>query len=321
MDGRPEDPDVVVGRCRGASWVRVTRGLHRRADVADPQLADVLAWRKLLPSEAAYSALTAAGLRSWDLPPLPDDLPVCVAMPYGATAPVRPGQLRVTRHRLPPPHDVRHGVRVTTAAETLLTCAPVLGVLDLVVLVDSALRAGDIELLELHLVCRLHRRGVGRLRKAVALADPGAESVMETLLRVLHVTCGFDVESQHVVRDVHGSFVARGDLWLQGTRTLPEYDGAVHADRPRQRADRRRERRLADAGWVRRAYTDVDLFRRPVSILRESDAAVGRDHDPRRIRAWTQLFRCSTFTPAGLAELARRAGVRQPYDRTGPPTR
>lgn len=310
MDERPNDPDVVVGHRRGTSWVRVTRGLHRSADAPDPWLVNLLAWQRLLPREAAFSALTAADLLGWDLPPLPDDLPVCAAMPYSLTAPVRPGQLKVTRHRLPPPHVVRRGVRVTTAAETLLTCAPLLSLLDLVVLVDSALRAGDIELLELHLVCRLHRRGVGRLRRAVALADPEAESVMETLLRVLHVVCGFDVESQHVVRDGNGMFVARGDLWLRGTHTLPEYDGAVHADRPQQRADRRRERRLADVEWVRRAYTDDDLLRRPVTILRESDAAIGREHDPSRIRAWTQLFRESTFTPAGRAALARRAGVR-----------
>lgn len=135
---------------------------------------------------------------------------------------------------------------------------------------------------------------------------------METLLRVLHVVCGLDVESQHVVRDGHGLFVARGDLWLRGTRTLPEYDGAVHADRPQQRKDRRRERRLADAGWVRRAYTDDDLLRRPVTILRESDAAAGRDHDPRRIRAWTSLLRESSFTVAGRAQLARRAGAARP---------
>lgn len=304
----PEPPDVVVGRCRDTSWVRVTRGLHRRADVADPVHADLVAWQRLLPEEAAYAALTAAERWGWDLPPLPDALPVCLAMPYGVTAPVRPGQLRVTRHRLAPPHVVRDGVRLATPAETLLTCAPLLSLLDLVVLVDSALRARDIELLELHLACRQHRRGVGRLRQAVALADPEAESVMETLLRVLHVVCGFDVESQHVVRDASGGFVARGDLWLRGTRTLPEYDGSVHADRPQQRKDRRRERRLADAGWVRRAYTDDDLLRRPVTILRESDAATGRDHDPRRIRAWTSLFRESAFTGTGRAALARRAG-------------
>src|SRR5690349_3553031 len=130
MRGEDSDPDVVVGRRRGASWVRVTRGLHRRAGVGDPEHADLRAWQMLLPAEAAFPALTAASVRGWDLPPIPEGLPVCAAMPYGVTAPVRPGQLRVTRHRLPPPHDVRRGVRVATAAETLLTCAPLLSLLD-----------------------------------------------------------------------------------------------------------------------------------------------------------------------------------------------
>lgn len=303
-------PDVVVGRRRGAGWVRVTRGLHRRAGVADPALADLLAWQELLPGEAAFSALTAATLRGWDLPPLCDELPVCVAMPYGVTAPVRPGQLRVTRHRLPPPHDVRRGLRVATAAETLLTCAPLLSLLDLVVLVDSALRVRDIELLELHLICRQHRRGVGRLRQAVALADAQTDSVMETLLRVLYVVCGLEVETQHTVRDADGTPVARGDVWLRGTRTLCDYDGAVHADRRRQRVDRRRDRRIADADWEGRAYTDDDLLRRPVAVLREADAAVGRPHDPQRIRVWTALLRESSWTAAGRIELGRRHGVR-----------
>ena len=305
------DPDVTVGRRRGAGWVRVTRGLHRRADVADPQAADLLAWQTLLPAEAAISGLTAAALRGWDLAPLPDGLPVCVAMPYGVTAPVRPGQLRATRHRLPPPHDVRRGVRVATSAETLLTCAPLLSLLDLVVLVDSALRVRDIELLELHLICRQHRRGVGRLRQAAALADAQTDSVMETLLRVLYVVCGLEVETQHEVYDADGRFVARGDVWLRGTRTLADYDGAVHADRHQQRTDRRRDRRIVDADWVGRAYTDDDLLRRPVAILREADAAVGRPHDPRRIRAWTALFRESSWTAAGRAALAGRHGVRR----------
>lgn len=312
--GRVEQPgerdDVVaLGRRRGRHWVRVSRGLHRRADAPDPRGADLLAWQAVLPDEAAFSALTAAHRRGWDLPPLPEALPVCVAMPYGLTAPARPGALRVTRHRLVPPHEVRGGLRLTTAAETLLTCAPLVSLLDLVVLVDSALRAGDIELLELHLVCRHHRRGVGRLRDAVALADSGADSVMETLLRVLHAVCGVEVDTQHTVRDALGGFVARGDLWLVGTRTLVEYDGAVHADRRRQRQARRRDRRVSAAGWVLQAYTDEDVLRRPATVLREIDAAVGRPHEPQRIRAWTALVRESAWTSAGRAALAHRHGL------------
>jgi hypothetical protein len=72
-------------------------------------------------------------------------------------------------------------------------------------------------LLALHLICRFHRRGTGRLRKAVALADPESGSVMETLLRVLHVVCGPEVESQVKIRAADGTFVARADLRLQET--------------------------------------------------------------------------------------------------------
>ena len=119
------------------------------------------------------------------------------------------------------------------------------------------------------------------------------------------------METQHTVRDADGGFVARGDVWLRGTRTLADYDGAVHADRRQQRVDRRRDRRIVDADWVGRAYTDDDLLRRPVTVLREADAAVGRPHDPRRIRAWTTLFRESSWTAAGRSELSRRHGVRR----------
>lgn len=287
----------------------MTRGLHRRADVPDPSKADLRAWQLLLPAEAAFSAMTAAEQWGWDLPWLPTDLPVCAAMPYDLTAPTRPGQLKVTRHRLVPPHVVRSGLRLTTPAETILTATPLLSLLDLVVLVDSALRARDIELVELWLVCRLRRRGVPKLRRALALVDGGAHSVMETLLRVLHVVCGHDVLTQHVVLDAYGDFVAQGDLWLRGTATLQEYDGRVHTEPDQFRKDRRRDRRLLCSGWVRNGYTDEDLLRRPVSILRDADAAVGRPHDPSRIRAWLELYRESCFTPVGRAALAERLGA------------
>lgn len=301
-----EATEVAVGRRRGKNWVRVTRGLHRRADAADPRRAVLLAWQELLPDEAGFSGPTAAERWGWDLPPLPDALPVCVAMPYGLTAPTRPGQLRVTRHHLAPPLLVRDGLRLTSPGETLLTCAAWMTVLDLVVLIDSALRAGDIELLELRLLSRHHRRGIGRLRRAVALADAGAGSVMETLLRVLLVVCGLDVVSQYVVRDECGEHVAQGDLWLAGTDTLVEFDGAVHTEREQHRKDRRRDRRLLRARWRRFGYTDRDVFQRPVSILRDADEAVGRPYEPVRIRAWTDLFRESSFTATGRVALARR---------------
>ena len=299
------DDDVVRGRRRGPGWVRVGHGLYHRATVADPFRARAQAWHLVLPEDAALSGPTAARLRGWDLPPLLPDLPVFAAMPEGRTAPGSPA-LSVSRHRDPPPYDVVQGLRVTRPAETLLTCASVLDLLDLVVVVDSALRAREVELLELWAAAGRRRRGAPRLRRALALADPLAESVMETLLRVLHQSCGVPVRAQHEIHDDTGGFVARADLWLVGTRTVQEYDGAHHRDPVQHRDDLRRDRRLARAGWVRHGYTAGDLLHRAPAVLLDADTAIGRAHRPDRIRGWHRLLRGSTFTPAGRAELAAR---------------
>jgi hypothetical protein len=274
-----------------------------RRDAPHPFRARLTAWQLLLPGTAAFSGLTAAQVRGWALPPLPAGLPVFAAMDYGRTAPVRPGAIKVTRHRQVPPAELVHGLRVTTPAETILTCAAYLSVLDLVVIIGSALRAKEIELIELWMTTPEHRRGIGRLRLAMALIDPMAESVMEDLLRVLHVVCGIDVVSQFELCDADGNFVARGELLLVGTQTFQEYDGQHHAEVEQHRQDRVRDRAINSVGWLRNGYTDRDLFSRPVGILADADRSIGRTHDPRRIRAWWRLFRESLFASSGRAAL------------------
>ena len=87
------------------------------------------------------------------------------------------------------------------------------------------------------------------LRRALALADGRSESPWESVLRLLHVSCGVPVVPQHEVYD-DGVLVARGDLWIRGSRMLHEYDSGSHLERQRQRADLRRGRRLANIGWA-----------------------------------------------------------------------
>jgi hypothetical protein len=185
----------------------------------------------------------------------------------------------------------------------------VVGLLDLVVLVDAALHAGDCTLDELRALAAQRRRGARLLRRAVERADPRAESAFEVLLRVLHDSCGIDVEPQYEVFDEYGGFVARGDLWLVGTTTLHEYDGADHLTRPRQRKDLARGRRVAGVEWVRRGCTNVEVLHQGVAILREADVAVGRPHRPERIRPWHALLRDSLFTASGTAQFRSRLGL------------
>lgn len=310
-----ETPGVQHGRHPGAGWLSVSRGLHvKRPDVdgddRERLVRTLLAWQTLLRPMTAFTGLTSACLRGWWLPPLPDDLPVFASMIDGRNTPSRPGII-VTRHREITPSEVIDGVRVSLVGETLLACARVLGLIDLVVLIDCALHIEAITREELAQVSRQRRRGAPNLRRALALADGRSESAWETLLRLLHVICGINVEPQYEVFDEFGVFVARGDLWIVGSTMLHEFDGGDHLPKKQQRKDLRRARRIGNADWERRGYNSDDLLHQASSILRDADATVGRTHDPTRIRAWHDLLKDSLFTPAGTTRFRARVGLPQ----------
>lgn len=126
------------------------------------------------------------------------------------------------------------------------------------------------------------------------------------MLRVMHVSLGAVVLPQHRIEDAGGRFVARADLWLEGTRTIHEYDGAGHRDAHTHAADLRRDRALVAAGWTRRGYTASDVRDRPAAVLRDLDLTLGRPHDPARLRPWLTLLATSTLTASGRARLTRR---------------
>jgi hypothetical protein len=93
-----------------------------------------------------------------------------------------------------------------------------------------------------------------------------------------------------------------------GCHAFHEYDGAGHRDRHQQRSDLRRDRDIEAAGWVRRGYTDLEVLRRPVMILRDADRTLRREHDPQRLDAWYSLLADSCFTASGRQRLLRRLG-------------
>lgn len=293
-------PAVSRGRRPGRGWTQVGRGLYRTSDGSD-----LAAWQLALPPSGRFTHLTAAGALGWWVPPLPRGFPVVVAVDRSGNRPVRPGLhvVRTDAARRPLEHE---GLCVDPPTELLLACARDLETADLTVLLDCALHLGACSRDELDVVAATPRWGAPALRRALALADGRSESPWETLLRLLHVVCDVPVEPQHELRTPSGGFVARADLWLTGTRTIHEYDGGVHLDRGTQQADLRRARRLADAGYVRRGYTSYDLLREPAAILREADRALGRQHDPARLRAWHRLLTDSLLTGAGKDRLMRR---------------
>lgn len=289
--------------------MRLDRGVYRRADALDPLHDELEAWLERLPARAVLTGLTAA--RVWELwlPPLPDDLPVFAAVPVGATHSRRAG-VRVSRHPVVPRHRIVGGLPTASVPATLLACARVLSLLDLVVLVDSALHRRLCTRAELEEAAATGLPGAPLLRRALGWSDERAESAWEVLLRVLHRVCDVPVTPQVEIRDADGAFVARVDLLVDGTATAQEYDGADHLERRQYGRDRRRDSRLAGAGYVRHAWVKEEVLTRPVAILREADRAIGRAHDPRRVRAWQALLDASLFTTAGTT--AFRARIRLP---------
>lgn len=300
----------------------MTYGIHRPATYPDlgehrrtwPE-EDLLGWQLLLTNQGCFTGLTALEIWGIPLPPLPRRCPVFVALGKNDPRPLRAG-VHTSRHIQPPAHAVVRGLRVASVAEALTAAARWVGLLDVVAMTDAALNLELVSVTELEQCARSRRPGSRALRNALALVDGRAQSLWESLLRLLHVVCDIEVESQWAVCDVDGLVIAESDLWLVGTTALHEYDGDEHETAPRRVKDRRRDRRLDKAGFVRRGYTSGDVLRRAVTILEDADRALGRPHDPTRIRAWHRLLRGSLFTAAGRVAFLERVPVAPARRRT-----
>jgi very-short-patch-repair endonuclease len=258
----------------------------------------------VLPPHAAFTHLTAAEQFGWWLPERVP-WPVFAAAAQDDTIPVRPGLL-VSRHAPRLDSVVVDELRPTTPAETLLAAARDLGVLDLVILGDSALRLRHCTLADLQLVASQRRRGVRMLRTVIPLLDERSESPWESVMRVLHQAADIEVEPQHKIFDQWGCFVARADLLITGTRRIHEYDGGGHREADTHVADLDRDRRLVEAGWQRCGFTARSVLREGGATIASVDRLLGRGWDPRRLARWNSLVADSLFGPIGRVRVRRR---------------
>lgn len=292
--------DVVRGERRGRRWTRLAHGVYSDGPMSFEE--QFQGWRLVLPPGAVFTHLTAARLRGWWLP-ANVGYPIFVAVAVGDRYPQR-RELCVIRQRTPPVGEMVAGVPVATAPETLLAAARDLAALDLVPLLDSALRDRTCSSEQL-ITVGAGRPGGRQLRAALSLADPRSESAWESIMRVLHRAAGIDVEPQHHLYDANGRFVARADLWVVGTRRLHEYDGEVHRDLSVHRTDLDRDRRLLDSTWQRYGYTASEVLSGG-GLIASVDAALGRPWDGARLRTWRQLVDDSWWGRAGQARAAAR---------------
>ena len=310
----PDLPRAVRGHPRLKSYVRESHAVHRRADLGEGLDASLHAWQLLMTDPGCFTALTSAQIHHWWLPPLPQGVPVFMALGLNDPRPMRTG-VRTSRHARVIAFEEIDGLRCASVPETLLACARWLCLVDMVILIDCVLHTHQCDESALRAVIRPQRPGAAALARAMSWADGRSESPFETLSRLLHVMCGVDVEPQYVIRDAAGTEVARVDLWIVGTDAAPEYDGDEHEQAPRRVKDRRRDRAIDAAGYVRRGYTSGDILRRGVTVLQDADRSLGRPHDPSRIRPWHDELRKSLFTAAGQAAFLERVHPRLPERR------
>ena len=229
------------------------------------------------PSGAVISHLSAADVWGLQIPMRArDDDRVHLTIPEGSRA-----ESRVDRRLYRMPFDEtsvvrRRSIPVTSPARTWRDLAGILQRPALLAATDQLVN-GLVSRQELQRELRRRPtgRGCARAREVLPLADPRAESPMESVVRWLVHDGGLPApEPQFTVRDADG-IVGRADLAWPDRRVIVEFDGDVHRERAVFVKDARRQNRLIAAGWTVLRFTSADVFGRPREVIAEIRRALG----------------------------------------------
>ena len=254
---------------RGAIWRRLGGGFYAWREIVEDPMVALGSVAGRIPPHAVLSGRTAAWIHGLDVKPRPIEVTLpaasCISRIAGARvrrSDVGAGEVSTCR-----------GLRVTSRIRTCADLGRREPVVEAVVVLDMAAHGRLITIEQLRRWADAHagHRGVQRLRKAIELVEPASESPMETRLRVLLIEAGLPrPEVQVSLRDRHGFFIGRPDLYYPLERVAIEYDGSGHRDS--LAADNRRQNRLIDAGYRILRFTAADVLNDPESVA----ALVGR---------------------------------------------
>ena len=115
---------------------------------------------------------------------------------------------------------------------------------------------------------------MARARRAVSLANPLAESILESLGRLLIALGGLPVPTVQLRVAVPGQ-TYRADLGYQDQRVLIEFDGRENHERWEDVAsDLARQNALTNAGWIVLRFTWAQVMFKPEVVLRTIRAAL-----------------------------------------------
>jgi very-short-patch-repair endonuclease len=267
---------VTRAQLRGSAYRRLGAGLYRWVGLEDSPHVKLTAVARRLPAGAAFSGWTATWLHGLDVRPC-DPIEVTIPEPIGSN---RLAGAWVRRNALAAAEIVlRSGLPTTSALRTVVDLGARDPLTEGVVAVDLALHAGLVTVTQLREYVAEHPggKGMGQLRRVIDLAEPKAESAMETRLRMILLLAGLPrPEAQVSIHDDRGRFLGRPDLLYRAERLAIEYDGENH--RHRLVDDNRRQNRLVSSGLMMLRFTASDVYETPSAIAMQVRLWLGSRH-------------------------------------------
>jgi very-short-patch-repair endonuclease len=251
------DVGLTWDNLQARSWQRLARGQYAWSALPQDVGLKLRAAEQRLPSTYAFSGRTAAAILGLDVPAC-DPIEATISRDLPARA--RAG-IKLRRAALAGEDVVVHdGFRMTDGLRTVCDLGSRADLVEAVVAIDMALHAGLVDLPTLRGWVQRNSgtKGIKRLRRAVELANPLAESPMETRLRLELTMAGLPSPCAQVdLDDPQGNFIGRVDLYYPDVRLVIEYDGLNHKDRLVE--DLRRQNALLNSGFHVLRFTAPDL--------------------------------------------------------------
>ncbi|MFC7528637.1 DUF559 domain-containing protein [Actinoplanes sp. GCM10030250] len=249
---------------RGGKWRRLLPDVYAHRDVVVDHRLWCAAVSLILPRGSAIGGLSAAYL--WGAELSRATSPVSVVTPRDRWT--NRNSRIVAHHTVIADSDLTEldGVLVTTPERTAFDLGRRLRRTEALVSMDIMIRDVKPDLVVVQEMA-VQRRGwprVAQLKEVLKLADPRAESPMESRLRLLLHDAGVPpAVPQHEVRDDRGRLIGRVDLAWPAARLAVEYEGDHHRERDQYRRDVARTNALRSAGWTVLRFTADDLHERP----------------------------------------------------------
>lgn len=248
---------ITEGQLRGNSVRRLFQDVYAPAHLEVTHELRCRGAALLVPQEAVLTGRSAATLMGVELarPYDPVEFVVPEMHRFGPIVGIKVRRTEITKEESTPWRNARIARPDRVALDLLLRLSPRargwvgrlrIGVPDL----DAFLRAGHSSMKRLErLFVGRRNRGIRLARNALQLADPRAESLPESELRIVLAAGGISAKPQHVVRTEQGLFLGRLDLALTECKVAVEYDGRWHDTSRQRKKDRKRRERIAQAGW------------------------------------------------------------------------